>query len=200
MNHAFRFDLACFERSKDGTLSAVDNMGFPVKYEDLQEIAAICCEILTTKTKEQIEKESIEFFKTEYPGMYAQSYCAPKPIESMEDREYKKNLEALKLKKERRPLQRVAGKTSKPGFVYLAYNPVTKLHKIGLTRNVAARLRGLKSSVSKDVKIVHSFPVLNMGKSEDYFHSMFIDKQVYHEWFDLGESDVNYIKSIGGVA
>lgn len=80
-----------------------------------------------------------------------------------------------------------------PGFIYIMFNPDTKLCKIGLSKRVDSRLREVQFEYGDRVRLVYWFPVQNMAVSEHEMHQRFMDKHVYGEWFRLVRSDIQQV-------
>lgn len=201
--------LFSVEKSADGSFSLTDHMGFPCSYEEVKEIAKACVAILNAETPESLARKHDEFFKENYPSMYFQ--CNPHSQEAQEywNAEYKKQREERRKESIRKAEEGGGRLTLKgnrlniPGFIYVAFNADTGLYKIGLSKNVGARIKQIANDQACDVTLFHSFPVMRMGESEAMMHERFRDKHVYGEWFRLDSTDIETIqsiKSLGGAA
>ncbi|TAG98756.1 MAG: GIY-YIG nuclease family protein [Oscillatoriales cyanobacterium] len=79
-----------------------------------------------------------------------------------------------------------------PGYVYLIYDPSAQLHKIGLSRSPATRLRYLKQSYGGQLRILQVVWTFNMLFVEQSLHKQFKLARTYRgrmdggtEWFEL---------------
>lgn len=93
-----------------------------------------------------------------------------------------------------------AGKPQRPGFIYLAHAQSTNWYKIGLSRNPQKRIKQINEISPVNVTLVCCFAVPRMGDAENALHNRFAHKRVKSEWFELEPADIEYIKSVGGVA
>lgn len=82
------------------------------------------------------------------------------------------------------------------GFVYFV-GRIGEI-KIGMAHNVYARVGELARGLSFLPTIHHMIHTENMKKLEAQFHKYYKDKRVYYEWFNLSESDIEYIKTLSG--
>ena len=86
-------------------------------------------------------------------------------------------------------------------WVYLFFNPVSKLYKIGKTKNLHRRRAQIQSISGCVTEIVIAFsPQSNCDESieliESLLHRFFWDRRKKGEWFDLSTRDVF---AIGGL-
>ena len=89
-----------------------------------------------------------------------------------------------------------------PGYIYLIYNPATKLYKIGLSRKPLTRLKYLKKAYKSKLKILHTSWVFNMRLVEKSLHKQFGMQNRYQgeidggtEWFEFNWWVLPYVKS-----
>ena len=83
---------------------------------------------------------------------------------------------------------------SRPGFVYLMFDPKVKLTKIGLSRCPKRRRYYLSREYQSELKILAIAPTINMKFTEDLMHQIFSSDHIYRtrgldgftEWFELG--------------
>jgi len=73
------------------------------------------------------------------------------------------------------------------------------LYKIGRTSQLAKRMSSLSRSVGVPVNLVHVVYDGVNGEVECALHSMFSNKRVMGEWFDLSRDDIEKIKSMSSV-
>jgi hypothetical protein len=78
------------------------------------------------------------------------------------------------------------------GYIYLIYS--YKLFKIGLSRNVAERIRNIRAMSSAPVQLLHQIPTNNMPKSELFLHNLFANRREHGEWFRLVPNDITAIR------
>lgn len=81
------------------------------------------------------------------------------------------------------------------GFVYLMRSD-NGIYKIGRTKNIEARRRGIERDIPIAVVLVHSFATKDSHKAESYLHKLYSDCRIRYEWFDLSDDQVNDIKRI----
>lgn len=72
-------------------------------------------------------------------------------------------------------------------FVYLIGTPGSPIAKIGVTKNLNSRLRGLQGSSASPVEVLWSAP--GDRKKEAWLHAQFAHLNSHGEWFDFGDRD-----------
>lgn len=90
-------------------------------------------------------------------------------------------------------------KKNKKGHIYLLKSAHGH-YKIGRSINAENRASLLDIELPFAIELIHYFTVPDMAKAESELHTMFADKRLNGEWFNLTDEDVNYIKSLGGEA
>ncbi len=81
------------------------------------------------------------------------------------------------------------------GYVYFFNLVGSKLYKIGMSKNPGFRLYDAIVP-HQQFEIVHEIPTNWMPWLESYFHHLYESKHSDGEWFELDDSDIEYIKSI----
>lgn len=85
-------------------------------------------------------------------------------------------------------------------FVYVLYNPLNNLYKIGITDNFIERLRNLinGSGCDMDIIIVLELGYIDERSSfiEEKLHKYYKNKRIRGEWFSLNEKDIEDIKEL----
>lgn len=84
---------------------------------------------------------------------------------------------------------------NEPGFIYLLSSSVG-LYKIGRTIDMERRFSDHVRTWPVELKIVHQVPVNQVVSCETFLLRRFRDKQKQGEWFDLDESDIEWLKSL----
>jgi hypothetical protein len=87
-----------------------------------------------------------------------------------------------------RPKPKKPPVTQTSGIVYLL--EMEGHYKIGRTKNVNARVRGIAKGLPFAVKVVHTIPTANMERTEWHWHIRFAAKRTVGEWFNLSEEEV----------
>lgn len=99
------------------------------------------------------------------------------------------------------PLVSPSTELDKSNIVYLFYNPITKLTKIGVTSSYKQRLQHLSSSIGNnllDILVIQ----LEIGYDESgkflesYLHKFFASKRIKGEWFNLSIRDIVQVKAL----
>lgn len=80
------------------------------------------------------------------------------------------------------------------GIVYVLKCGV--LYKIGMTRNLTRRLRGLRTALASPVELLYTLEVLNARLVERYLHKLFAAQRKQGEWFELRADDVEFLRAI----
>ena len=80
------------------------------------------------------------------------------------------------------------------GFVYLFR--AGDIYKIGLSINPKQRSKAVKAPNGQDIIIEHQISTDDMGALEQALHYRFSDKRLEGEWFELTDSDVEYVKGL----
>jgi hypothetical protein len=86
-------------------------------------------------------------------------------------------------------------------FVYLFFNPVTKLSKVGITSNPNERIKHMICSVGTNIyNLIELRLQIDYDESakyiEQYIHQYFYNKRTYGEWFNLSLIDMCDIRSL----
>lgn len=83
-------------------------------------------------------------------------------------------------------------------YVYLFYDAyVTKLHKIGISKNPRKRMDNFNAGmIYRVVFMRHVIPTPDMAELEKRLHHIYRAKQANGEWYQLDESDVKEIKDM----
>jgi len=84
--------------------------------------------------------------------------------------------------------------TTPTGYVYVIKGESGR-YKIGATRNVAERLKGLRVSSSESHELIFAYKVKDHYKHEKISHDAMNSKRVHSEWFDLTDDDVRAVKT-----
>jgi len=81
------------------------------------------------------------------------------------------------------------------GFVYFIKEDYAGRIKIGKTKDINQRLDTFNVKLPFNVTLIHVIESNNYHYTEKLFHILFQLKRVNGEWFELNDSDVNWIKS-----
>lgn len=81
------------------------------------------------------------------------------------------------------------------GFVYFIKEDYAGRIKIGKTKDINQRLDTFNVKLPFNVTLIHVVESNNYHYTEKLFHILFQLKRVNGEWFELNDSDVNWIKS-----
>jgi hypothetical protein len=95
------------------------------------------------------------------------------------------------LRADRKP--RKSSNHSRPGYIYVFYDPIAKLSKIGLSRTPKTRRYYLSKEYNSELQIVASAYVLNMAWGENKLHKKYNSLRHYRtpkadgftEWFRI---------------
>lgn len=88
---------------------------------------------------------------------------------------------------------------NEPNFVYVIYNQLTKLFKIGITSDITTRFRQIENSSGMKINPIFILELeINYDEKanliESYLHSYFKHKRTIGEWFNLSIKDLMLIK------
>lgn len=86
-------------------------------------------------------------------------------------------------------------KPAVPGYVYVVKSP-TGAYKIGKSKDPDNRLRTFSVKLPFEVEYVCVIPTDDMNGLERDLHSRFSDKRENGEWFNLTDTDIQYIKAL----
>jgi hypothetical protein len=92
----------------------------------------------------------------------------------------------------------IEDKYNRSGFVYVIYLDDTsesRFYKIGMSSNFNNRLDTHQGSSPFNICVACAYYVGNMREEERALHSMFENKRIRGEWFDLNEIDLTTIAS-----
>lgn len=79
----------------------------------------------------------------------------------------------------------------RPGYVYFAINGTGEI-KIGCSKNVQKRMKGLKSQYGEH-KLLYSFKFSDLYKAEHTFQQIFQNFHLHGEWFDIKDLNLKEI-------
>lgn len=101
------------------------------------------------------------------------------------------SLEAERQKAEQKLAKQQTRRRIFPGYIYLVSGGGHI--KIGKSRDLPARLRSFGLQLPFPVKLIQSYAVQDYSGTEYRLHTMFADKRVNGEWFDLDADDIALI-------
>lgn len=90
----------------------------------------------------------------------------------------------------------VADEYEKQGFIYIIFfddSVGNRFFKIGLSNNFISRVSSHQTSLPFEMKIACGYFVGNMRLEERELHSIFADKNIRGEWFNLNQDDLESI-------
>ena len=108
----------------------------------------------------------------------------------------KKIREINKSIRERLALQKERSR-KRTGFIYLIRSN-TGHYKIGRTTNLDLRIKSYSREYPIKTKVIHSFKCDDYVNIDSYLLRKFQNKQLQGEWFDLSDSDIEWIKNLDG--
>lgn len=83
------------------------------------------------------------------------------------------------------------GKTTTNGSVYLIFDRMNEMYKIGMTKgDVEKRLKQLQTGNSTELELVSSFQTEYPYRMETILHNKFKHKKILNEWYYLDKNDV----------
>jgi hypothetical protein len=85
------------------------------------------------------------------------------------------------------------------GYVYLAYNPASGLHKIGAARRPLTRLTQLCREMCARVALLHTIATNAVTRLEREVQARFLASHTGGEWFLLDHAQVAVIQSVSSV-
>lgn len=77
------------------------------------------------------------------------------------------------------------------GYVYLLYDSINQMHKIGVSMNIQRRLKQLQTGNPTDLQLVSYFQSDQPFKIEQMLHNKLKQKRFNNEWFVLDKNDVD---------
>lgn len=80
------------------------------------------------------------------------------------------------------------------GVVYFIQNIETGLIKIGYSKDLDARVRGLATEHKAEMRVIHYMGSYDAAGLEEVMHTLFSDKRVEGEWFSLNWEDIRRVK------
>jgi hypothetical protein len=83
---------------------------------------------------------------------------------------------------------------ARPGFIYVIR--CGPYYKIGLSKQLDRRIKTLSIQLPHPVEVVMTAPVGNMYRHEQELHSVFSDRRMNGEWFQLSEQDLETIRAM----
>ena len=90
----------------------------------------------------------------------------------------------------------VVDEYEKQGFIYIIFfddSAGDRFFKIGLSNNFISRVSSHQTSLPFEMKIACGYFVGNMRLEERELHSIFADKNIRGEWFNLNQDDLESI-------
>jgi hypothetical protein len=80
------------------------------------------------------------------------------------------------------------------GLVYFVKNKENGFVKIGFTVDLLTRFQNLTYEHQVEMEVLHFVPTYDAAGLEKVFHSLYSEKRVDGEWFDLSDDDLKTIK------
>lgn len=80
--------------------------------------------------------------------------------------------------------------------LYLIRRGLTDVYKIGISVDPKHRMKSIQSSNSEKLSLVHTVKANSARELELSLHKEFDDNRLNGEWFELNESQVDFIKSL----
>ncbi len=80
------------------------------------------------------------------------------------------------------------------GFIYILKGG--GYYKIGKTTKLGRRMTEIKPKPPFDAELIHSFSSADIEQAEIDLHEKFASKRVNGEWFNLDQTDVNYLMNL----
>ena len=109
--------------------------------------------------------------------------------------EYNQHIEELNKSRSKVVNQKSLRETRK-GYVYLIKNRHTGNYKIGISKNVASRLKTLNSAAGGGLELLHTIESSDMRRTESELHERFAFARLQNEWFALQPENVEKIQKI----
>jgi len=81
-------------------------------------------------------------------------------------------------------------------YVYLIRCLETPFYKIGVSKNVGARLTSLQAACPLELQIIHTFAPKHPRRIEYTLHQMFDKRRYRGEWFELEPADLAFISNL----
>jgi transposase-like protein len=88
---------------------------------------------------------------------------------------------------------RASSANKKSTLVYLIQESWKGYCKIGITKNLVARIAAISSSCPQDIELLGYFESEHAYVHERKLHERFAHKHIKGEWFDLDEDDIHLI-------
>ena len=95
----------------------------------------------------------------------------------------------------RRRSEKLIKKKNKIGFVYVLKKTDENVFKIGMSKKFDERKKQISTKLPFEVETFKLFKTDDMEELEKHFHKKFDEKRMNGEWFNLNETDINYIKN-----
>jgi hypothetical protein len=166
----------------DGKITIADEGCLPHKKHEVESLL-LACQAYLARTDEDINQEYRQTLCEVYPHKAARlGYL---PLSELPEAKNKKK------------------KIS--GYIYLLFDETIEVYKIGLTKDLKNRVRGIQAQSCSRISLVKSVFTDDTFGNESRIHSMFENKRVQGEWFKLTDSEVDLVKeqmdqvAIGGV-
>lgn len=165
-----------FKRTADeiDALMRADSWGWEPPFVNLEQLRIIANSTVASREEKERARNLIM-------RLFEMGYSSEDIRHMMYDRRTKR-----KTKKKPRP---------KPGYVYL-FKADNGVYKIGQSVDPDARITSLGVKLPYELESVHRIETHDMNELESDLHDRFADKRLEGEWFELTESDVDYIREL----
>jgi len=81
--------------------------------------------------------------------------------------------------------------------IYIILNIDENTHKIGYSKDIEERIKGLEVANSSELKCIHEYPTkYNASMLETFLHRHFKSKHIRGEWFKLNDNDIKSFDSV----
>jgi hypothetical protein len=148
----------------------------------------------------ECSQKSYEINRMEWEKQRVEAKAEEKRIMDLEIKAKAESLKIIQekelIKKQKRREEQLARNLSRyQGYIYLLIC-ANGMYKIGRSRNIEERIRGLNREIPIHIHCVHHFLSDCSPAAEKYMHNKFSNERVGYEWFNLSPEQVEWICSL----
>ena len=142
-------------------------------------------QILTDDFLEEVEESDLRKERINLnPEKYLDDYGRDKYWNAFGGDEILESRQAIEKKKEQE---------KETGYIYVVKEFTYGYYKIGKSKNPLNRAKSLHNSSMDGVELITYFYTNECSSEEERLHHFFKDKNVHSEWFNLNETDIEFL-------
>lgn len=194
MEKSVIYTMNLLQLNDEGFLT--DHMGQPQPAEDAIALARHLLRRYETATQDDLDRQDFYFIQSlpindQGDGNVARYYKGNWwPSDEYREKilAMREDMERREASAERRRQKALEPKKPRPGFVYVMTDG--EFFKIGITKDVDQRRRGLQGATGREITLCLAYWVQDASRAERSLHNQYASTRQKGEWFQLTSQDL----------